>query len=154
MTQVEISPETLRRVKEVILTVYELTNSDEGYRGSMHNSGTRFSLIVTILTKRGILIKGGSPTSPVYKWFNPAQAPTNTLYKSVGSELVLKERSYGKKCYQNKRRQAGPAKTEDRPVQEAETQAEPRPLDMYSVLRLRKSWHYEKENINNEQTED
>lgn len=57
-------------------------------------------------------------------------------YKSVGSELVLKERSYGKKCYQNKRRQAGSAKTEDRPVQEAETQAEPRPLDMYSVQEL------------------
>lgn len=77
MTQVEISPSTLRKVKEVIVTVYELTNTEEGYRGSMHNSGTRFSLIVTILTKRGILIKGGSPTSPVYKWFNPAQAPTN-----------------------------------------------------------------------------
>lgn len=137
MTQVEISPETLRKVKEVIVTVYELTNTEEGYRGSMHTSGTRFSLIVTILTKRGILIKGGSPTSPVYKWFNPAQAPTKNLYKSVGSELVLKERSYGKKCYQNKRKkQEGSSKTEEAPAQVEAVVSDSRSLDMYSVQEL------------------
>lgn len=119
MCKIEASPATLKKVKGMVDFIYEITIG-EGYKGSLAKSPTRERYIMSILVKRGIVVKEGDIKNRVYRWVAPLP-PTKTLYKTIGDEMVANEMDMAKRSREKKAaRSAKPVEGEkEAPVQVA-----------------------------------
>lgn len=98
---VDVAPSTLKSVKEAVDFIYESTTG-AGSVGGWTKYPTRIQRIVSILVQRGIVAKGGHYNHPTYVW-TAQMAPTGTLYKTIASEVVLKERETVKRSADKRR---------------------------------------------------
>ena len=87
----EANPATVKKVKEAVDFIYEATQGS-GTPGGWNKYPARVRASVSIMVKRGILVKEGHPKQPIYRWA-VASAPTKTLYQSIANEIVMKERA-------------------------------------------------------------
>ena len=90
-----IMPSTIVKVKTAIDLIYEETNKEGGYSGSLHKFGGRFSCVVAELKRRNVIYNIGTIKNPVYKWSEQAMAPTKCFYKSVATKVIQRERESG-----------------------------------------------------------
>ena len=126
-----VTESTLKQVKEHIDFIYEITNTMNGYTGSISGNGTRFRHIVRIMVERDILSKTQADRRTWrYKWKSPL-APTKVLYGSIAPEMVSRERAWQKKSLDNKK--AKPAVETPEPL---ENTTKDNPLNKYSIDEL------------------
>ncbi len=97
-----LAPSTIKFVKETIDLIYGLT-SEGVYVGGFKNETSRFRRVVSILVKRGSLIKEGSPRYMTYRWNPVAMAPTKKFIISIASELIEENRKHQRKSYHKKK---------------------------------------------------
>ena len=81
----------MANVKEIVDEIYDLTGMSS-YHGSFASKKSRYRHIVSILLKRGSLIRSGHKNEPIYEWNKVAMAPTKQFYRSVAEQLVTEER--------------------------------------------------------------
>lgn len=83
---VQVSPKMLKNVKEIIETIYEITQTE--FNGGFKKEGNLFRSVATILVKRGSLIKSGVKRWSSYKWNPIAMKPTKVFIASVAEEVT------------------------------------------------------------------
>lgn len=127
MTQdITVANSTMKIVREKVDFIFELTNTENGYTGSLHAGyGTRFSEVATILTRRGCILKSGHTNNPNYKWFNPTVAPTKNFYLSIAKEMVAKERERTSNWYKKHKKKTEAAKPVEEPAPAVAKEVEP-----------------------------
>lgn len=149
MTQdIVVANSTMKIVREKVDFIYGITSTPDGYTGSMSHNGSRFSAIVAILIKRGILLRSGHVNNPTYKWFNPNMSPTKTLYQSIAAEMVARERKSVMNSYKRKKKREEEEKRaaaiekekQEAKIAEPEPKAveepQPNPLAEYTIQQL------------------
>jgi len=97
-----IKPESLKKIKEAIETIYELTQ--EEYRGGFKPLGYNCSRVATVLVKRGSLIKTGDKKHAVYNWNPIAMKPNKLFITSVAEEIFGKKRAAQREYQRNHKR--------------------------------------------------
>ena len=90
-----VQPSTVGKVKTAIDLIYEETNKEGGYSGTLSKFGGRFANVVKELKRRNVIYNIGTVKSPVYKWSEQAMAPTKCFYKSVAQRVIDRERETG-----------------------------------------------------------
>ena len=86
----------LGQVKDAIDFLFDATNKQGGFKGSVCNQSALFGKVTTILVRRGIIDKKRNETHKKgfsYMWA-ATMHPTKTLYQSVTQELRDKQREY------------------------------------------------------------
>lgn len=97
MTHIDVLSSTLKKVKEIVDFIYDVTGG-EGSTGGWGSYSSRTQIIVQIMVSRGILKRSGPKPRPHYIWA-ANMAPTSALYKSIAEDMVRKERESVKKHY-------------------------------------------------------
>ncbi len=85
MTQQERSRQAAVKIKNTIDTIYD--NTKEPMHGGFKSYGASVRQIVTLLSKRQVLVNEGSKTLPIWKW-NSDMAPTDNLYKTIYADYT------------------------------------------------------------------
>lgn len=111
MEHVEVSNSTLKKVREIVDFIYEVTVGD-GSPGGWGKYPTRTQIAVSIMVKRGIIERKGTKVKPIYRW-SASMAPTGNLYKSIAEEIVMKERETVRR-WSAKKRNASVVVAEDK----------------------------------------
>lgn len=93
---------TLGKVKDIIDLIYSETTASDGFHHSFRVYSSRTAKVAKILLDRGILLRDGTITKPVYTWNKSAMSPTENLYKTITTELRTKESNAAKKSKDKK----------------------------------------------------
>lgn len=87
---VQVSTEFLKKVKNAIELIYEITQ--EEYHGGFKNEKTLIRKVATAMVKKGSVIKTGDRRSATYKWNPIAMKPTNLFIATIAEEIVEQRR--------------------------------------------------------------
>lgn len=134
---VQVSPKMLKNVKEIIETIYEITQTE--YKGGFKKEGNLFRSVATILVKRGSIIKHGERRHSTYEWNPIAMKPTKVFIASVAEELARNKseqnRRYKSKIKSQKSTDMNQIETE-REKQEAGVVVDNPTLAQYTIQEL------------------
>lgn len=95
----------LGQVKDAVDFLFDATNKQGGFKGSVCSQSVLFGEVTTILVRRGIIDKKRDETHKrgfTYMWV-ATMHPTKTLYQSITQELRDQQRKYDLKSRAKRR---------------------------------------------------
>ena len=105
-----VLPKTVRAISAIIDELYQLTSTSPFYGGFKGTTG-RYRQVISILVKRGCILREGHHNKPIFSWNPNAMPPTKYFYESVAEEVVLGERSSKARFYAKQKAEKKMAET-------------------------------------------